>query len=92
MTGIALWHLWWVWLAAALGLAILETLAPGFIFLGFAAGAALTALVVLLPWQPGLAALLAIFAVLSLVSWLVLRRLFRTPDDQTRTFHEDINK
>jgi hypothetical protein len=35
-----LWHLWWVWLAAALGLAILEILVPGFIFLGFAVGAA----------------------------------------------------
>lgn len=92
MMGTDLWHLWWVWLAAALALAILETLAPGFIFLGFAAGAALTAVVVLLPWKLGAAALLAVFAVLSLVSWLLLRRIFRTPDDQTRVIHEDINK
>ena len=38
--------IWWIWLAAALVLAILEVLAPGFIFLGFAIGAAFMALVV----------------------------------------------
>jgi len=92
MMETALWQLWWVWLAAALVLAILETFLPGFIFLGFAAGAAMMALVVLLPLSPSLPVLLAIFAVLSLVSWIVLRRLFRTPDDQTRVIHEDINK
>ncbi|GAB4284620.1 MAG: hypothetical protein Kow0058_03770 [Roseovarius sp.] len=90
--GGAFWQLWWVWLAAALVLAILETAMPGFIFLGFAAGAALTALVVLLPLDLGLAALLAIFALMSLFSWLILRRIFRPRDDQTRIIHEDINK
>ncbi|SEL05142.1 NfeD-like C-terminal, partner-binding [Roseovarius azorensis] len=88
----ALWHLWWVWLAAALGLAILEIVVSGFIFLGFAAGAALVALLVLLPFDLGLATLLASFAILSLTSWIVLRRAFRRPDDQTRVIREDINK
>ncbi len=88
----ALWHLWWVWLAAALGLAILEIVVPGFIFLGFAAGAALVALLVLLPLNLGLATLLASFAILSLISWIVLRRVLRRPDDQTRVIREDINK
>ena len=88
----ALWHLWWVWLAAALGLAILEIVVPGFIFLGFAAGAALVALLVLLPLDLGLATLLASFAILSLISWIVLRRALRRPDDQTRVIREDINK
>ncbi|WP_371224497.1 NfeD family protein [Roseovarius sp. 2305UL8-3] len=92
MAGVALWSLWWVWLAAALGLAILEVAVPGFVFLGFAIGAAVTALVVLLPIELGLTALLAIFAILSLIAWIVLRRLFKTPDDQTRVIREDINK
>lgn len=92
MAGVALWGLWWVWLAAALCLAILEVLAPGFIFLGFAAGAAVTALLVLLPIELGLAALLAIFAGLSLLAWLILRKLFKPADDQTRVIHDDINK
>lgn len=92
MEGVVLWQLWWVWLAAVLGLAILETLIPGFVFIGFAIGAAIVALLVLLPLNLGLTSLLAVFAILSLIAWLVLRRVFRTPDDQTRVIHEDINK
>ncbi len=88
----ALWQLWWVWAAAALVLAILETVLPGFVLLGFAAGAALVAVLVLLPLDLGLSALLAIFAVFSLGAWIGLRRAFRRPDDQTRVIREDINK
>ena len=92
MAGVALWSLWWVWLAAALALAILEVAVPGFIFLGFAVGAAITGLIVLLPIEISLTALLAIFALMSLIAWIVLRKLFKARDDQTRVFHEDINK
>ena len=87
-----LWHLWWVWLAVAVALTILETVTSGFVFLGFAFGAAVMTIVVLTPAKLGLAASLAIFALLSLICWLVLRRLFRAPDDQTRIIREDINK
>ena len=87
-----LWAQWWVWLGAALVLAILETLAPGYIFLGIALGAAITAGVVALPFDISLPALVAVFAVLSLASWFVLRRAFKPADDQTRIVHEDINK
>ena len=47
MSGI--WTLWWVWLGGALALAILETLIPGYVFLGIALGAASMALIVALP-------------------------------------------
>ena len=92
MAGVALWSLWWVWLAAALILAIIEVAVPGFIFLGFAVGAAVTALLVLMPFELGLTALLAVFAIASLMAWVILRKLFRATDDQTRIIHEDINK
>lgn len=88
----ALWHLWWVWAAAALVLAMVEMLVPGFVFLGFACGAGAVALLVLLPIDPGPTLLLALFATLSLGAWIVLRRLFLKKDDQTRVIHEDINK
>ena len=88
----ALWQLWWIWAAASLVLAMLEIVVPGFIFLGFACGAALVALLVLLPVTPGLTMLLAIFAGLSLAAWIALRRIFRRRDDQTRVIREDINK
>lgn len=87
-----LWTSWWVWLAAALGLAILETLIPGYVFLGIAIGAAMMALIVALPLSIGPAAILAIFAVLSLVAWLILRRVFRARNDQSRVIHDDINQ
>lgn len=90
--GADLWQLWWIWAAAALVLAMLEIVLPGFVFLGFACGAGVVALLVLLPVALGPAVLLALFALLSLVAWIVLRRLFLKKNDQTRVIHDDINK
>lgn len=88
----ALWHLWWVWLALALGLGILEILLPGFLFLGFAIGAAGIGLVLLnTGLSPGLPLLALGFAVLSLAAWAVLRRVFALPRGQVKTFKDDIN-
>ncbi len=84
--------IWWAWLAAALGLAILEMLVPGFIFLGFAIGAALVGLMLLGPMALLSAPLiLLIFAALSLATWLLLRRIFALPHGQVKTFDHDIN-
>ena len=89
---MAFWSLWWVWLAGALVLGIVEMLAPGFIFLGFAIGAAGVGLLQLLaPGAMGLPALLLIFAALSLAAWLILRRSFALPKGQVKTFDHDIN-
>ncbi|MCJ8334667.1 MAG: hypothetical protein MJH10_10540 [Epibacterium sp.] len=89
---MAFWSLWWVWLAGALVLGIVEMLAPGFIFLGFAIGAAGVGLLQLLaPGALGLPALLLIFAALSLAAWLILRRSFALPKGQVKTFDHDIN-
>ncbi|MCZ0813945.1 MAG: NfeD family protein [Pseudomonadota bacterium] len=90
MSGI--WTLWWAWLGGALALAILETLIPGYVFLGIALGAALMALIVALPVHLSPAAMIAIFAILSLLSWIILRRVFRARNDQSRVIHDDINK
>lgn len=88
----ALLTTWWVWLASALVLAILEVLAPGFVFLGFAIGAALIGLMLLGPAALfSVPMLLLIFAGLSLVSWLVLKRFFALPKGQVKTFNHDIN-
>ena len=88
----ALLSTWWVWLAFALVLAILEVLVPGFVFLGFAIAAAIVGLMVLGPaslLSPQM--LLLIFAALSLVTWLLLRRFFSLPKGQVKTFDHDIN-
>jgi len=86
------WLTWWIWLAGALVLGILEVTLPGFIFLGFAIGAAITGLLLLIPGMtPPLAVLMLIFAVLSLAAWLILRRKFAHPHGQVKTFEHDIN-
>jgi membrane protein implicated in regulation of membrane protease activity len=90
---IPLWSLWWVWVAAALLLAVIEIVLPGFLFLGFAIGAAVMGLLlVFAPLALSLPLLLVIFGVLSLISWTVLRRIFRLKDGQVRRVYDDVNK
>ena len=87
-----LWHSWWVWAAAGVTLAILEVLAPGFTFLGFAIGASALAFVLLLtPYVPSVPVLLILFGVLSIVAWLVLRHFFKPPTGQRTIIEHDIN-
>lgn len=85
------WSIWWLWISIALVLAILEVLAPGFIFLGFAIGAAAVAGLLWLGLGVSLPLLLLIFAALSLIAWLALRRYFTAPGGQVTTFDHDIN-
>lgn len=86
------WMTWWIWMAGALALGILEIVLPGFIFLGFAIGAAGTGLLLLIPGlATSLPVLMLIFAVLSLVAWLALRKTFAHPHGQVKTFERDIN-
>lgn len=88
-----IWSIWWIWGAAALILAILEVLAPGFVFLGFAIGSAAVALILLNTGMTiGLPMLALVFAALSLISWLVMRRYFALPKGQVKTFEDDINE
>ena len=37
-----MFQVWWLWIVAGFALGVLEVIVPGFIFLGFAIGAALT--------------------------------------------------
>ncbi|SFT50954.1 NfeD family protein [Sedimentitalea nanhaiensis] len=88
---MALLSLWWAWLCAALILGIAEIMVPGFIFLGFAIGAVAVSILLALGLLVSLPVLLLIFAALSLITWLVLRRLFALPRGQVKTFKDDIN-
>ncbi len=89
--------LWWVWIAAALVLAGLETVVSGYIFLGFAAGALVTGGTLwaggpLAAWLAGSLALCALFfALASLLAWLAMRRIFGLRGGSVKTFDRDIN-
>ncbi|MFZ7092168.1 NfeD family protein [Primorskyibacter sp. 2E233] len=92
-----MWALWWVWIAAALALGILEMLVPAFLFLGFALGAGLTGLTLLFGggfavWLgASLPRLLVYFAVLSLIGWLILRKAVGVRRGQVKIWDRDIN-
>lgn len=87
-----LWEIWWVWVAAALVLAILELFAPGFIFVGFAIGAALVGVILALGVTLSLPVALLIFAVMSVAVWIGLRAVFGVRKGQVKTFDRDINE
>lgn len=86
-----MWGVWWVWIVTGFALGVLEVLAPGFIFLGFAIGAVATGLLVAMGVSGSLPLLLLIFAVLSFVSWLALKRYFGRVDGQVKLWDKDVN-
>ena len=83
---------WWVWMSGALILATLEVLIPGYIFLGFAIGAGVMGLLILLGVSAtGLALTLVIFAILSLISYLAMRKYFGLKTGQVKIWDTDVN-
>jgi len=90
-----IWSEWWVWMAAALVLAIAELLAPGFILLGFAIGAGVTGLAVMAEFGwlvDSLPRLLVLFALVSLLAWFALRRIVGVRKGQVKVWDTDINE
>ncbi|WP_108814046.1 NfeD family protein [Loktanella sp. Alg231-35] len=87
-----LWTEWWVWMSGALILATLEVLVPGYIFLGFAIGAAMVGFLTLFGISAsGLALTLVIFAIFSLISYLVMRKVFGLRTGQVKIWDTDVN-
>tara|TARA_R100001369_G_scaffold60055_1_gene87007 strand:+ start:234 stop:509 length:276 start_codon:yes stop_codon:yes gene_type:complete len=85
-------QIWWIWLSAALVLALVELMVPASVFLGFALGALAMAGVVAIGLVTHTSILLAVFAALSLVAWIVLKRVFRNQTTAARIVTRDINK
>jgi membrane protein implicated in regulation of membrane protease activity len=87
-----IWASGWIWIIIGLVLAVLELLAPGYVFLGIAIACGLAGLVLLAGvTAPSLPVLLLIVAVLSGVVWLILRRLMGVREGQVRIWDRDIN-
>jgi membrane protein implicated in regulation of membrane protease activity len=87
-----IWTIWWAWMAFGLVLVIVEIIVPGFIFLGFAIGAAVVALMLAFGFVLTLAWSLVVFAAISAVAWVVLRQVFGVRKGQLKTFEHDINE
>lgn len=89
---MALLSVWWAWIVLGVALAVLEVMIPGFIFLGFAIGAAVTGVLMALGLFAGNVALtVLVFAVLSVASFLVLRRVVGVTKSQRKVWTKDIN-
>ena len=87
-----MWTVWWVWLVAGFALGVLEILAPGFIFLGFAIGAVATGILLAVGLLGGiLPILLVVFAALSLLAWFALRATMGVHKHQVKIWTKDIN-
>ena len=86
---------WWAWAAAGVVLAILEAVLPASIFLGFAIGAGVVALVLGVGGAAFLggsvAWLLVLFAAVSLIAWIGLRYAFRLKRGDVKVWTTDIN-
>ena len=82
---------WWVWVVLGFALGVLEILAPGYIFLGFAIGAVLTGILVGVGIPAGPAMLVLIFAILSVIAWLILRKVMGIRQGQVKIWDRDIN-
>jgi inner membrane protein len=82
---------WWAWVILGFALGVLEILVPGFIFLGFAIGAVVTGVLVGVGVPAGLSAMILIFAVVSVLAWLVLRRVVGVREGQVKVWDRDIN-
>ncbi len=90
---MVLWQEWWVWVVVGVTLAVAEVILPGFILLGFAIGAALVGLLLLIGVLGGnLFVLILIFAIASLVAWIALRRLVGIRKGQVKIWDRDINE
>lgn len=84
---------WWVWMVAALVLAIVEVLIPGWIFFGFAVGAFFMGGMIWLGIATGLSLAwsLVIFAVFSLIAYIGMRQMFGIRRGQVKIWDRDIN-
>lgn len=92
----ALWTIWWLWIVAALALAIIEIFVPAFVFLGLAIGALVVGLGLgfglLGVVGAGPSVLLILFAGTSLVAAIGLRRVLGVRRGQVKTWDRDINE
>ena len=82
---------WYVWAIAGVALAALEVIIPGFIFLGFAIGAIVTGLLVLIGvFSANVPLTVLAFALLSLAAFFAVRKVVGVTKHQKKIWTKDI--
>ena len=82
---------WWAWVAFGIILMLLELMMPSYLFLGFGFGAIATGIALSLGVTMSAQYLMLMFAIVSLISWILLRQVFKLPTGSVQTFDHDIN-
>ena len=86
------WLNGWLWIVAALILAVVELFAPGWIFMGIAVALGIMGLLLVSGfWTAGLPVTLVVAAIISGLVWLLLRRIAGVRKGQVRIWDRDIN-
>jgi membrane protein implicated in regulation of membrane protease activity len=88
---MAIIETWWAWVAFGIIFMLLELMMPSYLFLGFGLGAIVTGITLALGITMSAQYLMLLFAIASLISWILLRRFFKLPKGNVKTFDHDIN-
>lgn len=87
-----IWMNGWLWILAALVIALIELFLPVWVFLGIAIAVLIMGVAILLGlWSGSLPLALIVTALLSGVVWLFLRRIMGTTHGQVRVWKTGIN-
>lgn len=86
------WSNGWLWMIAALLLAAVELILPGYVFMGMAGAVLVMGLLLLTGvWGAGLPTTLVATAVLSGLIWFLLSRMIGVDRSAARIWRDDIN-
>ncbi len=88
---MAIIETWWAWVAFGIILMLLELMMPSYLFLGFGFGAIVTGITLALGITMSAKNLMLLFTIASLISWILLRQIFKLPKESVQTFDHDMN-
>ena len=88
---MAIIETWWAWVAFGIVLMLLELMMPSYLFLGFGFGAIVTGIKLALGMTMSAQYLMLLFSIASLISWVLLRQVFKLPKENVQTFDQGIN-
>ena len=88
---MAIIETWWAWVAFGIVLMLLELMMPSYLFLGFGFGAIVTGITLALGMTMSARYLMLLFSIASLISWVLLRQVFKLPKENVQTFDQDLN-
>ena len=88
---MAIIETWWAWVAFGIMLMLLELMMPSYLFFGFGFGAIVTGITLALGMTISAQYLMLLFSIASLISWVLLRQVFKLPKENVQTFDQGIN-